>query len=108
MGMTLEQTLLKKATQDLSDEIDRGVLKSMGMIFDFYLEHSTGTVYGQPYLTVTPRNAEGKWYDMVTWMNNTFGPSPDLREAKAGWYVDSGKFWFRDARDRDWFVLKWA
>jgi hypothetical protein len=49
-----------------------------------------------------------KWHDMVVWMNNTFGYSPDLREANARWYVDSGKFWFRDARDRDWFVLKWA
>jgi hypothetical protein len=108
MVMTLEQTLLKKATQAMSDDIDKQVLKSMGMIFDFYLEHSTGRVYGQEYLTVTPGNAEGKWYDMVVWMNNTFGPSPDLREANARWYVDSGKFWFRDARDRDWFVLKWS
>jgi len=106
--MNLEETLLKKATQALSDDIDKQVLKSMGMIFDFYLEHSTGRVYGQEYLTVTPGNAEGKWYDMVVWMNNTFGPSPDLREANARWYADSGKFWFRDARDRDWFVLKWS
>ena len=53
-------------------------------------------------------NAAAQWYDMVIWMNNTFGPSPDLREANARWYVDSGKFWFRDAKDRDWFVLKWA
>ncbi len=106
--MTLEQKLLKKAAQAMSDDIDKQVLKSMGMIFDFYLEHSTGRVYGQEYLTVTPGNAEGKWYDMVVWMNNTFGPSPDLREANARWYADSGKFWFRDARDRDWFVLKWS
>jgi len=106
--MTLEQTLLKKATQALSDEIDRGILKSMGMIFDFRLEHSTGRVYGQEYLTVAPVNGAGKWPDMVVWMNNTFGYSPDLREANARWYVDSGKFWFRDARDRDWFVLKWT
>jgi len=106
--MTLEQKLLKKAAQAMSDEIDQDILKGMGMMFDFRLEHSTGTVYGQPYLTVIPVNAEGKWYDMVVWMNNTFDPSPDTREANARWYVDSGKFWFRDARDRDWFVLKWA
>ena len=106
--MTLEQTLLKKAAQAMSDEIDRGVLKSMGMIFDFYLEHSTGTVYGQPYLTVTPRNAESKWHDMEVWMYNTFGLSPDLKEANARWYANNGKFWFRDQKDRDWFALKWS
>jgi hypothetical protein len=109
MVMTLEQTLLKKAARAMSDDIDKQVLKSMSMIFDFYLEHSTGTVYGQEYLTVAPiMGSTDKWHDMVVWMNNTFGPSPDLREANARWYVDSGKFWFRDARDRDWFVLKWA
>ena len=106
--MNIEQSIINEAAQAMSDEIDQGVLKSMGMIFDFYLEHSTGRVFGQPYLTVTPRNAEGKWYDMTVWMNNTFGLSPDLREANARWYVDSGKFWFRDAQDRDWFVLKWS
>ena len=106
--MTLEETILKKATQAMSDEIDQGVLKAMGMIFDFYLEHSTGRVFGQPYLTVTPMNAEGKWHDMKVWMTDTFGPSPDQWEADARWYANSGKFWFRDARDRDWFVLKWA
>jgi hypothetical protein len=100
MVMTLEQTLLKKATQAMSDDIDRGILKGMGMIFD---------LYGQEYLTVAPiMGSTDKWHDMVVWMNNTFGYSPDLREANARWYVDSGKFWFRDARDRDWFVLKWA
>ena len=108
MVMTLEQTLLKKAAQAMSDDIDKQVLKSMSMMFDFYLEHSTGTVYGQPYLTVTPVNAESKWHDMEVWMNNTFAPSPDLREANARWYANNGKFWFRDARDRDWFALKWS
>jgi hypothetical protein len=108
MVMTLEKTLLKKATQAMSDDIDKQVLKSMSMMFDFCLEHSTGTVFGYEYLTVTPVNSGSKWHDMVVWMNNTFGPSPDLREANARWYVDNGKFWFRDARDRDWFVLKWS
>jgi hypothetical protein len=109
MVMNLEQTLLKKAAQAMSDDIDKQVLKSMSMMFDFYLEHSTGTVYGEPYLTVTPVNADGeKLNDMTVWMYNTFGLSPDLKEANARWYANNGKFWFRDAQDRDWFVLKWS
>jgi hypothetical protein len=105
MVMNLEQTLLKKAAQAMSDDIDKQVLKSMSMMFDFYLEHSTGTVYGQPYLTVTPRNAdEKKCNDMKTWTIKNFG-HPGLN---AGWYLTNSMFWFRDQKDRDWFVLKWS
>jgi hypothetical protein len=55
-------------------------------------------------------NAEGKWSDMMEWMVNSFGPThkdgawiPDQR-----WYVNNAKFWFRNAKDRDWFILRWS
>ena len=55
-------------------------------------------------------NAEGRWHDMIEWMVKTFGPTtfdsvwtPDQR-----WYANNAKFWFRDAKDRDWFVLRWS
>jgi hypothetical protein len=109
--MTLEQAILDAAGQRMSDDIDKQVLKNVGYVFDYYLEYSKGTVFGQEYLSVAPMNADGKWADMMEWMVTTFGPvddshgvfTPDQR-----WYVNNAKFWFRDAKDRDWFVLRWS
>jgi hypothetical protein len=108
--MTLEQAILDAAGQRMSDDIDKQVLKGMGYVFDYYLEYSKGTVFGHEYLTVAPMNAEGKWSDMMEWMVTTFGPThkdgawiPDQR-----WYVNNAKFWFRNAKDRDWFILRWS
>jgi hypothetical protein len=47
---------------------------------------------------------------MMEWTVKTFGPSawdgvwtPDQR-----WYANNAKFWFRDAKDLEWFMLKWS
>jgi hypothetical protein len=47
---------------------------------------------------------------MMEWMINTFGPSavdgvwtPGMR-----WYANGAKFWFRNQKDLDWFVLRWS
>ena len=107
---SLEQVLLDRVGKQLADDIDKQVLISLGYVFDFYLEYSTGKVFGHDYLTVAPVNAEGMWNDMMEWMVTTFGPSakdgvwtPDQR-----WYANNAKFWFRDQKDRDWFVLRWS
>jgi len=108
--MTLEEALLEDAAQRYQDKRDRQVLRGVGYVFDFYLEYSTGKVFGHDYLTVAPMNAEGKWGDMMEWMVNSFGPThkdgawaPNQR-----WYANNAKFWFRDQKDRDWFVLRWS
>jgi hypothetical protein len=108
--MTLEEAILADAAQKIADDIDKQVLMSMGYVFDFYLEYSKGRVFDQEYLTVAPMNAEGKWADMMSWMVETFGPTtldgawtPNQR-----WYANNAKFWFRDQKDRDWFVLRWS
>jgi len=108
--MTLEEEILNDAAQKISDDIDRMVLAGAGLVFDYYLEYGTGKVYGHDYLTVAPMNAEGKWSDMMTWMVTTFGPTSkyELRPADQRWYVNNAKFWFRNAKDRDWFVLRWS
>ena len=108
--MTLEEAILADAAQKISDDIDRMVLAGAGLVFDYYLEYGTGKVYGHDYLTVAPMNAEGKWSDMMTWMVTTFGPTSkyELRPADQRWYVNNAKFWFRNAKDRDWFVLRWS
>jgi len=108
--MTLEEAILEDVANQLSNQIDTQVLKGMGYVFDYYLEHGRGTICGQGYLSVAPMNAEGKWSDMMQWMVNTFGPTPfdSIWTPDQRWHVNNAKFWFRDAKDRDWFVLRWS
>lgn len=72
-----------------------------------------GTVYGCRYYTVEPIG--GNWIDMETWCLDSFGSSstspiwgeskvPDVNER---WYTNNRKFWFRDEKDRDWFLIRW-
>jgi hypothetical protein len=108
---SLEQVLLDRLGKQLADDIDKQVLISLGYVFDFYLEYSTGKVFGKEYLTVAPMNAEEYWNDMIEWMVTTFGPLDDIKGTftpNQRWYVNNAKFWFRDQKDRDWFVLRWS
>ena len=107
---SIEQDILDRASKRLADDIDKGILMSMGYVFDFYLEYSTGKVFDKQYLTVAPMNAEGQWGDMMEWMVKTFGPTAKdgVWTADQRWYVNNAKFWFRNAKDRDWFVLRWS
>lgn len=111
--MTLEQAILEDAAQRMSDDIDKEVLKNIGYVFEFYLEYSKGTVFGHEYLTVAPMNAEGKWSDMMAWMVEIFGTSgtpenPGCWSPDQRWYVNNAKFWFRNEKDFNWFVLRWS
>ena len=108
--MTLEEAILEDAAQKISNNIDRQILKGVGYVFDYYLEHGRGTICGQEYLSVAPMNAEGMWSDMMAWMIKTFGPTPfdSIWTPDQRWHVNNAKFWFRDQKDRDWFVLRWS
>jgi len=75
----------------------------------------TSTVYGKEYyvLEVNGRALYGDysvWDDMIVWAKETFGPTPEdgVWTADARWYVNNAKFWFREERDREWFILRWA
>ena len=108
---SIEQDILDRASKRLADDIDKGILMSMGYVFDFYLEYSSGKVFGKQYLTVAPMNAEGMWSDMMEWMVTTFGPLDDSQGVftpNQRWYANNAKFWFRNQKDRDWFVLRWS
>lgn len=104
------EDMLNRASKRLADDIDRQVLMSLGYVFDFYLEYSTGKVFGHEYFTIAPMNAEAQWNDMMTWMVKTFGPTAKdgVWTADQRWYANNAKFWFRDQKDRDWFVLRWS
>ena len=106
----IQQDIIDRVGKQIADDIDRQVLKGVGYVFDYYLEYSTGRAFGHDYLTVAPMNAEGKWSDMMTWMVKTFGPTAKdgVWTADQRWYVNNAKFWFRNAKDRDWFVLRWS
>lgn len=84
---------------------------------DMKLELSEGAVYGEQYWTVMPLFPahaptwfKTEWDEMLTWCVSTFGPTPEdgVWTPAARWYVNSAKFWFKDAADRDWFVLRWS
>jgi hypothetical protein len=53
-------------------------------------------------------NAE--WHEMVAWCVATFGPTAKdgVWTPKQRWYVNNAKFWFKEAKDRDWFILRWS
>jgi len=71
-----------------------------------------GRVYGARYYTVEP--VGGNWMDMETWALDIYG-NPGSHMWDSGsvdpaqrWYMNNRKFWFRDAKDRDWFILRWS
>jgi len=92
------------AVKRLFDDIYSRPIEAL--IFD------VGTVYGARYYTVEPIG--GNWPEMEHWCYATFGDSGDNMwgEKKAPkpserWYMNNRKFWFRNEKDRDWFVIRW-
>lgn len=83
------------------------------------LELDEGRIYGARYYTVHPVPYWGLdgdwgnieiWQSMMAWMIDTFGPGPEdgVFTPGARWYANNAKFWFRNAEDRDWFLLRWS
>jgi hypothetical protein len=74
-----------------------------------------GDVYGNTYyvVQVDGRPTYGDysiWEDMIGWVTKTFGPTaPDgVWTPNMRWYVNNARFWFRDEKDREWFILRWS
>jgi hypothetical protein len=104
--MNITEEIINQVADQMAKDIDAMVLMSaLGWnSFDF----SEGTVYGQKYLTVQPMSSV-KWKEMEAWIVDTLGPTsvdgvwtPDMR-----WYMNNSKFWFRDKKDLEWFLLRW-
>lgn len=104
--MTQDDIISNIASQ-MARDIDNEVLMTAMEWTPF--QFMEGRVYGARYLTVHPKNST-QWNEMMEWMVETFGPSavdgvwtPNMR-----WYANNAKFWFRNQKDRDWFVLRWS
>jgi hypothetical protein len=104
--MNITEEIINQVADQMAKDIDAMVLMSaLGWnSFDF----GEGTVYGKPYLTVQPMSIV-KWKEMEAWMVETFGSTahdgvwtPNMR-----WYMNNSKFWFRDKKDLEWFLLRW-
>ena len=83
------------------------------------------TVFGARFYIVEPTNyvswdLDGDWggialwENMQNWSRETFGPESSLWDRTeegdfivGRWYANSGKFWFRQEKDREWFILRW-
>jgi hypothetical protein len=112
--VNLQDQIISDIAKKMQEQIDLQILKDLGGP-EFQLVYDIGTVLGQTYYTVQPLgwawtfdNIE--WHHMVAWCVETFGPTskdgvwtPDQR-----WYVNNAKFWFKEAKDRDWFTLRWS
>ena len=76
---------------------------------------SEGKVYGARYYCVEP--VGGNWREMEDWVIETYGASTGSIWAQEvdkatplqceRWYANNRKFWFRNLKDRDWFIIKW-
>lgn len=88
------------------------------------LRVSEGRVYGSRYYTVEPEicwdptNDWGSilaWMDLEKWCTATFGEVGSIWETgetknppvAQRWYMNGAKFWFREKKDLEWFILKW-
>jgi hypothetical protein len=81
------------------------------------LELSEGRVAGARYHTAKPIfNMDAlygfddtTWRSMIEWCVNTYGstPSDGVWTPGSRWYSNNAKFWFRERKDLEWFIIRW-
>jgi hypothetical protein len=109
MESKLQDQIISNIAAQMAKDIDNEVLMTVMGWQECKLTLGDGTVYGARYLTVHPSNSS-KWNEMMKWMIKTFGPTahdgvwtPNMR-----WYANNAKFWFRNEKDMNWFILRWS
>ena len=69
---------------------------------------------GELYYEVKPvgwmHKDELQWNDMLSWVIDTFGTTAKDGVWTPGqrWYCNNARFYFKDIKDRDWFVMRWS
>lgn len=78
------------------------------------IELSESRVYGSRYYTAHPKGYTPNWDNqtwnkMVSWCTDTYGATPTdgVWTPNARWYINNSKFWFRNKKDLEWFLLRW-
>lgn len=104
---SIQDKIISDIAARMAKDIDDEVMMSMMEWHPFTIDE--GRVYGARYLTVHPNNG-WHWNEMMAWMVETFGPTahdgvwtPGMR-----WYANNARFWFRERKDLDWFVMRWG
>jgi len=87
------------------------------------MELSEGRVSGSRYYTAKPVlswrhghdwSGADTWHNMVEWCVDTYGPTPKdgiwtpNSRCNSRWYVNNAKFWFREKKDLEWFIIRWT
>jgi len=82
--------------------------------FPKHLEQDTRVVAGHSYTTIEP-NSGYAWLSLEEWCIATFGEASSVWDTSdfvwpenARWFMNDRKFYFRDRKDADWFLLKWT
>lgn len=61
-----------------------------------------------------PLNGNGTWRfsdeynEIIEWCTEMFGAHPTKQDAWSRWYVGLGFINFRDAKDYEWYILRWS
>lgn len=70
-------------------------------------------IQGKFYHTVRPKDYQN-WMEIEVWAHKVYGPASNVwkiveaDEHGGRWYVNNGRFWFRDQRDITTFLLRWS
>lgn len=79
------------------------------------LTPESGTVYSKEYYVIAVKGPiiygnYNIWNEMIDWAFDTFGPTPTdgVWTPDARWYVNNCRFYFREEKDREWFILRWS
>ena len=65
-----------------------------------------GTAFGVKYHLAEPVGMD--WVAILKWSTETFGEMSHVKDGDKGrWYINNRTLYFRNLKDRDWFVLRW-
>ena len=105
----------EKISYDLGEEYDELYINGVLQYKKPMLEVETNNQDEMTYFVVhvNGRALYGDyniWNEMIEWSTKTFGPAPEdgVWTGGARWYVNNARFWFRDEKDREWFILRWS
>ena len=95
----------------MSDQAVERLIDDLG---PYKLKLSVIEIHDESYYEVKPvgwmHKDELQWNDMITWVVETFGPTAKDGVWTPGqrWYANNARFYFKDIKDRDWFIMRWS